>query len=46
MPYDDAITKAKQHSRNYAKRQMTWIRNQMPEAAVVEGAESVINKLS
>lgn len=29
MPLDDAIAKAKQETRRYAKRQMTWIRNQM-----------------
>lgn len=32
---DQAITKAQQHSRNYAKRQMTWIRNQLPEAIAI-----------
>ena len=28
MPLEDAIAKIKQHTRNYAKRQMTWLRNQ------------------
>lgn len=28
MPLDEAIDKAKQNTRNYAKRQMTWMRNQ------------------
>ena len=27
--YDDAINLIKQHSRNFAKRQMTWFKNQM-----------------
>lgn len=34
MSYEAAILKAKQHTRNYAKRQMTWIRNQLPPGAV------------
>ncbi len=29
MTLDDAISKAQQQTRNYAKRQMTWFRNQM-----------------
>ncbi len=29
---ESAISKAQQASRNYAKRQMTWFRNQIPEA--------------
>ncbi len=29
---DDAIRAAQQASRNYAKRQLTWFRNQIPEA--------------
>ena len=28
MGLDEAIARAQQHTRNYAKRQMTWIRNQ------------------
>ncbi len=35
MSLESAITKAQQNTRNYAKRQMTWIRNQMPEAVAV-----------
>ena len=31
MPLADAILDAKQESRRYAKRQMTWLRNQMGE---------------
>jgi tRNA dimethylallyltransferase len=30
---DDAIAAAQQATRNYAKRQMTWFRHQMPEQA-------------
>ncbi|MCI5048732.1 MAG: tRNA (adenosine(37)-N6)-dimethylallyltransferase MiaA [Rickettsiales bacterium] len=30
-----AIDKAKQNTRNYAKRQLTFLRNQMPEAIVI-----------
>ena len=30
-----AIDKAKQHTRNYAKRQYTWIKHQLPEAIPV-----------
>ena len=32
MALVDAISKAQQNTRNYAKRQMTWLRNQLPEA--------------
>jgi tRNA dimethylallyltransferase len=32
MGLDEAIAKAQQHTRNYAKRQMTWIRQQLPDA--------------
>lgn len=31
MTLEDAIDKAKQHTRNYAKRQMTWARGQLPD---------------
>jgi tRNA dimethylallyltransferase len=31
MPRDDAVAKAQQATRNYAKRQMTWFRNQKSE---------------
>lgn len=29
MPLDEAVTLLKQHSRNYAKRQMTWFKNKL-----------------
>lgn len=32
MSVAEAIIKAKQSSRNYAKRQVTWFRHQLPEA--------------
>ncbi|MGZ4043582.1 MAG: tRNA (adenosine(37)-N6)-dimethylallyltransferase MiaA, partial [Bacteroidia bacterium] len=28
MPLDEAANKIKQHTRNYAKRQITWFKNQ------------------
>jgi len=31
----DAITQAQQNTRNYAKRQLTWIRNQLPHATAI-----------
>jgi tRNA dimethylallyltransferase len=39
MSLEAAITRAQQHTRNYAKRQLTWIRNQMPGAVGV-GADA------
>lgn len=42
-PLDDAVDKAKQHTRNYAKRQMTWIRNQCKGAGVIAyGTDSAL----
>jgi tRNA dimethylallyltransferase len=38
MTRADAITQAQQNTRNYAKRQLTWIRNQLPHAAPVDAA--------
>ena len=35
MRREDAIAKAQQNTRNYAKRQMTWIRNQLPGATLL-----------
>lgn len=32
MGREEAVERAQQHTRNYAKRQMTWIRNQCPHA--------------
>ncbi len=36
MTRAQAIAQGQQHTRNYAKRQMTWIRNQMPDATPVK----------
>jgi tRNA dimethylallyltransferase len=38
----DAITKAQQNTRNYAKRQMTWLRNQLPEATPVADSGPIL----
>ncbi len=35
MSLEEAVAKAQQNTRNYAKRQMTWLRNQLPEAAPI-----------
>ena len=35
MTLEDAITQAQQNTRNYAKRQLTWIRNQLPQATPI-----------
>jgi len=44
MTLEDAISSAKQESRRYAKRQMTWLRNQMDETwRRVNAAESFKN---
>lgn len=31
VPYEDSVAQAKLDTRRYAKRQMTWFRNQLPE---------------
>jgi len=36
MTLPDAISKSQQNTRNYAKRQMTWLRNQLPDALEVQ----------
>ncbi len=33
---EEAVTKAKQHTRNYAKRQLTWLRHQLAADEIVE----------
>lgn len=35
MPLEAAIAKGQQNTRNYAKRQMTWLRHQFPQAALI-----------
>lgn len=42
---NDAVLKAKQHTRNYAKRQMTWIRHQLPDAIPIQSAEEIFTQL-
>lgn len=42
MSYDDAIALCKRDTRRYAKRQMTWIRNQMDKWPHFETAEAAI----
>ena len=41
----DAIAKAQQNTRNYAKRQHTWIRNQMQSATALSGDVSTMLKI-
>ena len=41
----EAVELAKRQSRNYAKRQMTWIRNQMADWPVVEKRKQAIEVL-
>ena len=40
MPRDAAVTLAQQHTRNYAKRQQTWLRNQMADATALAPGDS------
>lgn len=46
MTLDDAITKAQQNTRNYAKRQMTWLRNQWSGATAVKDGAQIIDYLN
>ena len=39
MTLADAVAKGQQNTRNYAKRQMTWIRNQMADATAIRGGQ-------
>jgi tRNA dimethylallyltransferase len=38
-PLDQAIAQARQATRNYAKRQLTWLRNQTPDWPRIDAAE-------
>lgn len=40
MPREEAIRKGQQNTRNYAKRQMTWLRNQLPDATPLSGQKA------
>lgn len=42
MTRDEAITAAQQSTRNYAKRQMTWFRNQMSADLVLEKPDAAL----
>ncbi len=46
MSREAAIAKAQQNTRNYAKRQLTWLRNQLPEAVEVKGVEQIMANLN
>jgi tRNA dimethylallyltransferase len=41
MTLAEAISKAQQNTRNYAKRQMTWLRNQWPGVPVVRDGAGI-----
>lgn len=45
MTLEDAIAKAQQNTRNYAKRQMTWLRNQLPGAISVHSAADILDRI-
>jgi len=45
MLLKDAIALAQRQTRNYAKRQMTWIRNQMTDWPTVETPQQAIEVL-
>jgi tRNA dimethylallyltransferase len=45
MTRAEAIAKAQQNTRNYAKRQMTWLRNQLPEAREVQDVGQILDYL-
>lgn len=42
---EEAIEKSQQITRNYAKRQTTWINHQLPDAMRVDSAAQVVEKL-
>ncbi len=39
LSLDEAVTRAKTASRRYAKRQLTWVRNQMRDYHVIESKD-------
>ena len=41
MPLEEAIKDAQQATRNYAKRQLTWFRNQIPHKQLVAPGENL-----
>lgn len=46
MPLAEAIAKGQQNTRNYAKRQLTWLRNQLPGAMEVRKAAEIMAHLN
>lgn len=46
MRLAEAISKAQQNTRNYAKRQMTWLRNQWPGVPVVRDGAALLAQLN
>ncbi|MFZ4540703.1 MAG: tRNA (adenosine(37)-N6)-dimethylallyltransferase MiaA [Rickettsiales bacterium] len=46
MALDEAIAKAQKITRNYAKRQMTWLRNQLSEALEVQAVAPIMASLN
>ena len=44
-PLDEVIEDAKRESRRFAKRQMTWFRNQPPKGVMIETQEQRANFL-
>lgn len=42
LSLDDAIIRAQTDTRNYAKRQMTWFRNQMPDWPSLDPSEAAL----
>lgn len=40
MGYDDAVARSQQNTRHYAKRQMTWLRQQAKDAQVLDASKN------
>jgi tRNA dimethylallyltransferase len=45
MTLEEAVEKIKQHTRNYAKRQMTWFRKEDTMAGIDASAENVVEQI-
>lgn len=45
MTRDAAVAIGQQNTRNYAKRQLTWLRNQLAEAVEVQTAAAILAKI-
>lgn len=46
MTLAEAVAKGQQNTRNYAKRQMTWLKNQLPQAVEVQNSAQMLDALS